>query len=32
MLSCYDMNSERVIIALNVYIMSEELACLTTRP
>ena len=25
MLLCYDMNSERVILALNVYIMSGEL-------
>ena len=28
MLSCYDMNSERVILALKVYIMSRELVCM----
>ena len=36
MLLCYDMNSERVIIALNVYMRNLKgtcmYACLTTRP
>ena len=28
MLLCYDMNSERVVLALNVCIMSRELVCM----